>query len=181
MHYVSFVHYCFTSYWILRALIAGSIFRKVYIIGHPLWHAIPKADFIASLVFGGPLELIQCFADSAAVTFINAADARSFYEITANGKVFRADTSAVYTAETRMSIEPLPIGSYVQDCVYQGVTRCVRAFGIDSSTSMDGLRLSAEGRLNARGGPARDVERSDESVNSRGVSTIALYAYQFFR
>ena len=165
----------------LRYLIAASQFRKVYIIGDPRWNAIPKADFIASLVFGGPLELIHCFVDSAAVTFIYAADAQSFYEKTANGIVFRSDNSAVYTADTRMSVEPTPISSFVQDCVFQGATRCVRAIGVNRSTSMNGLRLSAEGRLNARGGPERKVERIEESVNAGGVSTIAFHAYQFSR
>lgn len=161
----------------LRYLITAAQHRKVNLFGDPEWHTSPKADFIASLVFGGPLEHIQCMVNSAAVTFINAADAQAFYENTANGIVYRADADCVHYAEARMAIDPTPTSSYVQDLVNQGATRSVRAIGVDPVTSLNSIRHLAEGKIRSQGVPSRKLESLEDTMNANGVSTILPYVH----
>ena len=65
----------------------------------PAWESTPKPDFIASLVFGGPLEQIICKVSSAIVVFVNPEDAQTYYDATANGIVFRQNPDRLYYAE----------------------------------------------------------------------------------
>ena len=158
----------------LRYLITVAQLRKVIIRGDPEWQFSPTAEFIASLVFGGPLEQLQCMINSAAVTFIHAADAQLFYNKTANGIVFRADSEGIYYADVRMAVDPTPTSSYVEDCFNQGATRIVRATGIDPVVTLTSLRAGAEGKTSLRGIPIRKLERLEDTVNEGGVSTISF-------
>ena len=58
--------------------------------------------------------------NSAAVTFIHAADAQLFYNKTANEIVFRADSEGIYYADVRMALDVSPISSYVQPALRGG-------------------------------------------------------------
>ena len=161
----------------LRYLVTAAQQRKVVIIGDPEWHSSPRPDFIASLVYGGPLEQIQCLINSAAVTFIYPEDALAFYEHTANGIVYEANAEVIRFAEVRMPIDPTPISSYVMDCFNQGATRSVRAIGVDVVMSINSLRLLAEGKVSFRGIPTRKLESMEDTMNEGGVSTIFSYEH----
>ena len=120
-------------------------------------------------------------ANSAEVTFIKPDDALKFYQSTANGIVYSADTKTIYCAETYMPIDPTPTSSYVRDCYNLGATRSIRAIGVDPAIPLDSLRVLAEGKASVRGVPSRKLERLEDSMNANGVSAIVSYEYELPR
>lgn len=152
--------------------------RKVLIVGDPAWTSTPKPDFIASLVFGGPLEQIHCGGTSAAVTFLNAADAERYYNKTPNGVVYRSfNDSPQHFAEVKMTDDVTPVSSLVQEYVKAGYTRCVRAIGVDVALSLADLHAAAAGKASLRGGAVRKLERLEDDMSPQGVSTSPQCPY----
>ena len=161
----------------------GAQRRTIVITGKPAWTAIPKPDFIASIVYGGPLEEIRCVASvpyapgcGAYVTFIHARQAAKYYDATPNGVIYRLiagvhpSQSNKNVAETFMCDDTTPQSSVVRDYVARGFTRCVRATGVDIGMSLAILRVIAGGKNNAQGVPPRRVENVIDDINVAGVS-----------
>lgn len=111
---------------------------------------------------------------------MDAGDAKTFYDATSNGIVFRSDSEGTYCAETELDTNPTPVSSYVQGWFTQGATRCVKAIGVDPVISLQGLQALAEGKSSSRGSPTRRLERLEDSMNAGGVSII-VHAYQVSR
>ena len=162
-----------TSVLMVTATAAGK--RKVIITGDPAWESTPKPDFIASLVFGGPLEQILCLSSSAIVTFINPNDAQAYYDGTPNGIIFRKTPECLHYAEVRLDNDVTPISSIVQQHFDdKGATRCVKATGVDVATSLEDLHKLGNGPMNSRGQIPRKLERLVDDTNASGVSTPSL-------
>lgn len=128
------------------------------------------ANFVASLVYGGPIEEIQIRPSaaghlSAAVRFMNAGDCMKFYEDTSNGLVYKTDAKGrelVLFVELSKDVDV--IGGLLERWIASGVTRCVRAVGVESKWNLDKLVEIAE-RKN------RKVEKVVDGQNAGGVST----------
>ena len=128
------------------------------------------ATFVTSLVYGGPMEDIQIRSTaagnlSAAVRFMNAKDCKKFYEETANGLVYKKDAKGrelVLFVELAKDVDV--VGGLLQGWIDTGITRCVRAVGVESTWNSDGLRKIAE-RKNRR------LEKIVDGQNAGGVST----------
>lgn len=141
--------------------------RKVFLKGDPPWESTPKPDFIASLVYGGPLEQIHCSGTSAAVTFINAADAENYYSKTPNGVLYRSSNdNPQHFAEVVMADDVTPVSGMVQEYVKNGFTRCVRAIGVDVAISLAELHAVAVGKSSV----PRKLERLEDDKSPQGVS-----------
>ncbi len=128
------------------------------------------ATFVASLVYGGPIEEIHVRSSaagelSAAIRFMNAEDCIRFYNETSNGLVWQKDsTGHELFVFVELSKDVDVVGGLLQGWILSGVTRCVRAVGIDAEWGMEGLLKIAE-RKN------RKVEKIVDGQNPGGVST----------
>ncbi len=128
------------------------------------------ATFVASLVYGGPIEEIHVRASaagepSAAIRFMNAEDCMRFYNETSNGLVWQKDsTGRELFVFVELSKDVDVVGGLLQGWILSGVTRCVRAVGVDAEWGMEGLLKIAE-RKN------RKVEKIVDGQNPGGVST----------
>lgn len=125
--------------------------------------------FVASLVYGGPIEEIQIRSSaagnlSAIVRFMDAGDCMKFYDETSNGLVYKKDDKGgelVLFVELAKDVDV--VGGLLQTWIASGVTRCVRAVGVESEWGMDELLKIAE-RKN------RKVEKIVDGQNAGGVS-----------
>ena len=129
------------------------------------------ANFVASLVYGGPLEEIHIRSSaagdlSAMVRFMDATDCMNFYDKTANGLVYKKDGKGrelVLFVELCKDVDV--VGGLLQGWIESGVTRCVRAVGVEAEWGMEGLQKVAE-RKN------RKVEKIVDGQNPGGVGTL---------
>lgn len=88
-----------------------------------------------------------------------------FYEETSNGLVYEKDAKGrelVLFVELSKDVDV--VGGLLQGWIASGVTRCVRAVGVEADWGMDGLLKIAE-RKN------RKVEKIVDGQNPGGVST----------
>lgn len=134
---------------------------------------IPRGStntFVASLVYGGPIEDIHIRSSaagdlSAMIRFMDATDCMRFYDETSNGLVYQKDSKGhelVLFVELSKDVDV--VGGLLQGWIDSGVTRCVRAVGIEAKWGMDTLLKVAE-RKN------RKVEKIVDEENAGGVST----------
>ena len=131
--------------------------------------ATPK--FVASIIYGGAIEEINMrtstFGDlSASVRFVSADDCMDFYDKTANGIVYKKDAQdrdLVLFVELGKDVDV--VGGLLQGWIDTGVTRVVRAVGVDEGFSQDDLRILAEGK-------GRKLEALQDYINPGGVSRI---------
>ena len=125
--------------------------------------------FVASLVYGGPIEEIQIRSSaagnlSAIVRFMDAGDCMKFYDETSNGLVYKKDEKGrelVLFVDLSKDVDV--VGGLLQTWITSGVTRCVRVVGVETEWGMDGLLKIAE-RKN------RKVEKIVDGQNAGGVS-----------
>lgn len=128
------------------------------------------ATFVASLVYGGPIEEMHIRSSaagdlSAVVRFMDAGDCMKFYNETSNGLVYKKDAKGrelVLFVELSKDVDV--VGGLLQGWIISGVTRCVRAVGVEAEWGMDGLLKMAE-RKN------RKVEKIADGYNAGGVSS----------
>ena len=128
------------------------------------------ATFVASIVYGGAVEEIQIRSSAArnltaVVRFMKAEDCSKFYEETSNGLVYKKDAKGrelVVFVELAKDVDV--VGGLLQGWIDTGITRCVRAVGVESKWDLDGLFKIAE-RKN------RKVEKIVDGQNAGGVST----------
>ena len=126
-------------------------------------------------MYGGPIEEIQIRPSaagnlSAAVRFMNAKDCKRFYEETANGLVYKKDAKGrelVLFVELAKDVDV--VGGLLQGWIDTGITRCVRAVGVESKWNSDGLRKIAERK-------GRRVEKIVDGQNAGGVSTYTSFS-----
>ena len=154
------------SFPVLANLLSAAKTRKVIIKDLP--HG-STATFVASLVYGGPVEEIHIRSSaagdlSAVIRFMDAEDCMRFYNETSNGLVYKKDAKErelVLFVELSKDVDV--VGGLLQNWIVSGVTRCVRAVGVETDWGMDGLRKIAE-RKN------RKVEKIVDGQNPGGVS-----------
>ena len=121
--------------------------------------------FVASLVYGGPLEQIQIRNEtSAAVLFLDAEDCMNYYNATSNGIVYKKDIHGhelVVFIELAKDVDV--VGGLLRGWIDSGVTRCIRAVGVDEHWDEEDLMKIAS-RKN------RKVEGIDDGKNYGNVS-----------
>lgn len=95
---------------------------------------------------------------------MDAGDCTKFYHETSNGLVYEKDAKGrelVLFVELSKDVDV--VGGLLQGWIDSGVTRCVRAVGVEAEWGMDGLVKVAE-RKN------RKVEKIVDGQNAGGVS-----------
>lgn len=129
---------------------------------------------MACLVYGGAVEYIQMRSSAdgvltASVRFMDADACTQYYDDTSNGIVYKKDV------QNRESVAFVELAKYVnvvggmlQQWIDNGVTRCVRAVGVDEEWGTDGLKKIAE-RKN------RKLEGISDSKNHGGVSIDEIF------
>ena len=96
---------------------------------------------------------------------MNAEDCMRFYNETSNGLVWQIESTGRELALfVELSKDVDVVGGLLQGWILSGVTRCVRAVGVDAEWGMEGLLKIAE-RKN------RKVEKIVDGQNPGGVST----------
>ncbi|CAD6570474.1 MAG: hypothetical protein ASARMPREDX12_003640 [Alectoria sarmentosa] len=129
--------------------------------------------FVASLVYGGPIEEIRIRSSpagdlSAAIRFMDAGDCTKYYHETSNGLVCKKDAKGgelVLFVELSKDVDV--VGGMLQGWIDSGVTRCVRAVGVEAEWGMDGLVKVAE-RKN------RKVEKIVDGQNAGGARSVVF-------
>ena len=126
-------------------------------------------SFIAALVYGGPLEQIHVISETtASVKFLHPADCTKYYEATSNGLVYKKDLQGRELAVfVELAKDVDVIGGLLQSWIDTGVTRCVRAVGVDEEWDMATLVKLASGKGRILAGI------SDEKLPS-GVSAMRV-------
>ena len=107
------------------------------------------------------------------MTFLNAANAQTFFDATPNGILFRKDGSRSHYAEVKWVEDVTPMSSVVQQHIDNGATRCVHAIGLED-VPIELLQVLAGGKTGRLGLPTRKVESVEKGVSARGVSSSLL-------
>jgi len=131
---------------------------------------------VASLVYGGAVEYVQTRSSAdgvlkASVRFMDADACKRYYDDTCNGIVYKKDVQnreSVAFVELTRDVDV--IGGMLQQWIDSGVTRCVRAVGVDKELGTDSLRKMAEEK-------GRKLEGISDSKNAGGVSLTKTYPY----
>ena len=124
--------------------------------------------FVTSLVSGGPLEEIHLAGSSSAIVyFLNPDDAAKFYKGTANGLDYQKE-GVKYVVLTEMDGASVDVvGGKLRQWIDSGMTRCIRAIGVDADMSLGKLYCLAEAK-------GRKVEVIEVGENPGGVSPSRL-------
>lgn len=134
--------------------------RKVIITNLPPGST---ANFIQSLVFGGPIEQIVVASSSASVVFVDADDTKKYYDATANGLVYKNEGDKEHFVLVELAKDVDVVGGLLREMIEKSVTRCVKAIGVEEDWGMPALWKMAERK-------GRKVENIVEGVNAGGVS-----------
>ncbi|SLM39924.1 hypothetical protein LPUS_10587 [Lasallia pustulata] len=138
--------------------------RKVIITNLP---PQSTANFVQSLVFGGPIEQINMAATSASVVFVDADDTKKYYDATANGLVYKKEGDKEHFVFVELAKDVDVVGGLLQEMIDKSVTRCVKAVGVDEDWGMPALWKMAERK-------GRKVENILGGVNDGGVRTVTF-------
>ena len=134
--------------------------RRVAIVNIP---RDSSAKFVQSLVFGGPLELLTVGGSSASVVFMHAEHCVKYYDATSNGLVYKKTDGKEEVCFVQLAKDVDVVGGLLRGYIEKGVTRCVRAIGVDADWGMPALYKMA-------GRKGRKVEHIIDGVNAAGVS-----------
>ena len=122
-------------------------------------------SFVASVVYGGPIEWIFMRSDSSAtVRFMDAKDCQNYYDDTSNGVVYGKDAQGrelVCFVELGKDVDV--IGGLLRGWIDTGVTRCVKAVGVEEEFGIEALRKMGERK-------GRRVESLEDGKTPGGVS-----------
>lgn len=120
--------------------------------------------FVTSLIHGGPLEQVALVGPTTAfVLFLHADDAAKFYKATDNGIECQKE-GVKYVVLTEMNnIDVDVVGGKLRQWIDSGMTRCVRAIGVDEDWTLGRLYGLAEAKN-------RKVEVIEVGENQSGVS-----------
>ncbi|KAL9006228.1 MAG: hypothetical protein Q9188_001000 [Gyalolechia gomerana] len=146
-----------------RASRSAAKHRKIVLNGIPL-NSSPT--FVASLVYGGPLESIVVGTANAFVTFLHAEDAMKYYDATGNGLLYKKD-GIEYVIMTELGKDVDPVSGVLREWTEKEFTRCVRAIGVDKEWSMETLHETA-----ARKG--RKVEKILDGANVNKMRSVTF-------
>ena len=128
-------------------------------------------SFVASLVYGGAIEWIFMRSDTAAtVRFMDAKDCQNYYDGTSNGVVYGKDAQGrelVCFVELGKDVDV--IGGLLRGWIDTGVTRCVKAVGVEADWGVEALRKMGERK-------GRRVEGMEDGKTPGGVSSITAWA-----
>ena len=105
---------------------------------------------------------------------MDAEECMRYYDNTSNGLVYDKDPKGrelVLFVELSKDVDV--VGGLLQGWIASGVTRCVRAVGVEADWGMDGLVKIAE-RKN------RKVEKIVDGQNAGGVSSSQPTSVPFF-
>ena len=136
--------------------------RKVIITNLP---PQSTANFVQSLVFGGPIEQINVGSTFASVVFVDAEHTKKYYDATANGLVYKKDGDKEHFVLVELAKDVDVVGGLLREMMEKSVTRCVKAIGVAEDWGMPALWKMAESK-------GRKVENIVEGVNAGGVSRI---------
>ncbi|KAL8944211.1 MAG: hypothetical protein Q9211_000680 [Gyalolechia sp. 1 TL-2023] len=144
-----------------RASRSAAKHRKIVLTGLP---RNSSPTFVASLVYGGPLESIAVGPTHAFVTFLRAEDAMVYYDATGNGLLYKKD-GIEYVILTELGKDVDPASGVLREWTEKEFTRCVRAVGVDKEWSMESLHETA-----ARKG--RKVEKIIDGANVNKMRSV---------
>ena len=130
-------------------------------------------SFVASLVYGGPIESIIVARTSASVLFINADDCSKYYNKTANGIVYKKEGRKEHMAFVERSDDPDIIGGMLRQWMDQGVTRCVAVRDLEDDWTLSALREKATGGRRV----LESIEDGTFPPGVPGVSLSTLFLY----
>ena len=102
---------------------------------------------------------------SATVRFMDAKDCQNYYDDTSNGVVYGKDAQGrelVCFVELGKDVDV--IGGLLRGWIDTGVTRCVRAVGVDGDFGIEALKKMGERK-------GRRIEDMDDGETSGGVSS----------
>jgi len=122
-----------------------------------------SAQFVQSLVFGGPLELLNVGSSSASVVFLHAEDCIKYYDSTSNGLVYKMDGGKESVCFVELAKDVDVVGGLLRGSIEYGVTRCVRGIGVEEEWGLPALFKMA-------GRKGRKVEHVVDGVSAGGVS-----------
>ena len=138
--------------------------RKVRITNLP---PNSTASFVASLVYGGPVESIIVGKTAATVLFVHADDCLKYYNQTPNGIVYKKDGKKEHAAFVDKGDDPDVVGGMLRQWIDQGVTRCVAVRDLEEEWTMDELRAKAVGTR-------RQVESIEDGFFPPGVPGVCV-------
>ena len=146
----------------------ASQIRKVIIKGLPKGST---AGFVASLVFGGPVEQIHMSdGATASVKFLHGADCKKFYDETSNGLVYGTyPNGRERIVWVSLAKDVDVVGGMLRQWITSDFTRCVRAVPVDEDLGKEYLWKMAS-RKN------RSVEGIEDGQNPGGVSICPNYS-----
>lgn len=101
---------------------------------------------------------------TATVRFVDADQCNQYFEATANGVVYKKDSQnreEVLYVDIAKDVDV--VGGLLRTWIDTGVTRCVRAVGVDKDWGAAALIKLAEGK-------GRKLEGISDSINPDGVS-----------
>lgn len=159
-------HYAFISSSTIATLKKLNLYppaariRKVIITNLPLGST---ANFVQSLVFGGPIEQMVLGSRSAAIVFVDADDTKKYYDATANGLVYKTEGNKEHFVLVELAKDVDVVSGLLREMMEKSVTRCVKAIGVEEDWGMPALWKMAERK-------GRKVENIVDGVNAGGVS-----------
>ncbi|KAI9872822.1 MAG: hypothetical protein M1830_001151, partial [Pleopsidium flavum] len=124
-----------------------------------------SAKFVQSLVFGGPLELVNVGSSSASVVFLHAEDCIKYYDATSNGLVYKKDGGKEDVCFVELAKDVDIMGGLLRGYIEYGVTRCVRAIGVEEEWGLPALFKMA-------GRKGRKVEHVIDGVSAGGTRSV---------
>ena len=110
-------------------------------------HLPPRctAKFVASLVYGGPIESIVIKPNSVAeVIFVNAQDCTQFCSDNDDGLEYGKDRDDYVLIDMNTDVDV--VGGKLQEMLENGATRCVHVIGVDHEWTKERLWALAEKR-----------------------------------
>ena len=163
------------SAWAHANLTTAARVRTVKITSLP---ANATTSFVTSLVFGGAIEYINLNSTKSAsgdltatVRFMKAEDCISYYDKTSNGVVYKKDAQNREVAcFVKLAKDVDVVGGLLGNWVEQGVTRCVRAVGVDKDWSTEALKKMGERK-------SRKLEGIADTINPAGVRILTDLAH----
>lgn len=103
---------------------------------------------------------------TATVRFMDADACKQYYDKTSNGVVYSKDTqNREMVAFVELAKDVEVVGGMLQQSIDNGVTRCVRAVGVDEDWGIEGLTKMAERK-------GRKLEGLSDSKSPGGVSIL---------
>lgn len=102
-------------------------------------------------------------SSSASVVFQHAEHCIKYYDATSNGLVYDGSDGKEQVCFVELAKDVDVVGGLLRGYIEKGVTRCVRAIGVDEDWGMPALYKMA-------GRKGRKVEHIINGVNAAGVS-----------